>query len=146
MPRRGFRPRIRGPRIPGRIARRVTRNVIRRQRRYRRRRARRWLVGGAVLLALSGTHCAYKMQDRDVERLENHYGRPAEELSEQEVVSGMQTLGIEKNELNDKDREKIYKADSEDEDFNSSGTRYCKQCGELLKPDGSFCPSCGSRI
>ena len=99
-----------------------------------------------MLLALSGTHGAYKMQDRDVERLENHYGRPAEELSEQEVVSGMQTLGIEKNELNDKDREKIYKADSEDEDFNSSGTRYCMQCGELLKPGGSFCPSCGSRI
>ncbi|MHA1556379.1 MAG: zinc ribbon domain-containing protein [Candidatus Heimdallarchaeota archaeon] len=146
MPRRGFRPRIRGPRRPGRIIRNVTRNAMRRRRRYRRRRTRRWLVGGAVLLALSGTHNAYKIQDRDVEKLEKHYGRPADELSEQEVVSGMQTLGIEKNELNEEDRAKVYKADSEDEDFKSSGTRYCMQCGELLKPGGSFCPSCGSRI
>lgn len=146
MPRRGFRPRIRGPRLPGKIIRRTVRHGMRRQRRYLRRRTRRWLVGGAVLLALSGTHNAYKMRDRDVEKLENHYSRPVEDLSEKEIVSGMRTLDIEKIELDDEDRSKVYKADSEDEDFKGAGIRYCIQCGELLKHDGSFCPSCGSKI
>jgi len=146
MRRRGFRPRIRRPRLPGAIIRRATRNAVRRQRRFYRRRTRRWLIGGAVLLALSGTHNAYKFRDRDVERLENHYGRPAEELTEDEIVTGMRQLGIEKIELDENDRVRVYKADSDDEDFKSSGTRYCMHCGELLKPDGNFCPSCGSRI
>ncbi len=132
--------------MPGKVIRRAVRHGMRRQRRYHRRRTRRWLVGSAVLLALSGTHNAYKIQNRDVERLENHYDRPAEDLSEKEIVSGMQTLDIEKIELDDEDRSKVYKADSEDEDFNSSGIRYCIHCGELLKSNGNFCPSCGSGI
>ena len=145
MPRRGFRPRGR-PRLPGAVIRNVTRRALRRQRRYYRRRTRRWLVGGAVLLALAGTHNAYKIQDRDVDRLESHYGRPAEELSEEEIVTGMRQLGIEKIELDDNDRARVYKADSDDEDFKTSGIRYCMHCGELLPTDGKYCPSCGSRI
>ena len=133
-------------RPPGRAVRRITRNVIRRQRRYARRRARRWLVGGAILLALSGTHNAYKMNERDVDRLENHYGRPAEELTEEEIVTGMRQLGISRIELDDDDRAKIYSADHDDDDFKSTGKKYCIYCGHLLDYGANYCKSCGSKV
>jgi hypothetical protein len=138
MRRRGFRP--------GRLVRNIVRRSARRQRRFFRRRTRRFIIGGAVLLALAGTHNAYKLRDRDVERLENHYGRPAEDLTEDEITTGMRQLGIQKIELDDKDRARIYKSDEDDEGFKASGQKYCSQCGTLTLQDASFCQNCGSAI
>ncbi|MFW9923408.1 MAG: hypothetical protein ACFFDW_09015 [Candidatus Thorarchaeota archaeon] len=131
---------------PGRIAGRIIRHTMRQQRRFIRRRSRRMLLGGAIILALAGSHRAYKMRDDDVRRLEGYYGRPAEELSEEEIVSGMRNLGINKIELDDNDRAKVYQSDNEEENFQVQGQKYCIHCGEMLKYDSNFCSSCGSRI
>ena len=138
-PRRFFRP--------GRVVRRaVRRNVRRQSRRYYRRRSRRLLLSGAVILALAGTHRSYKFRDDDVQRLENYYDRPAEDLTEDEIVHGMKKLGIQKIELDDDDQVKIYEADDEDEGFKSSGVRYCMNCGDLLDQGANFCTNCGARV
>ena len=59
-----------------RMARRRTRRMVARMRRRRRRRRRRRiiLVGGLIALG------AYKLSKKDVERVEQHTGKPAEEL------------------------------------------------------------------
>jgi len=138
MRRRGFRPR--------RVARNIVRRTLRRQRRFYRRRSRRFLLGGAVLLALAGTHNAYKLRDRDVEHLERHYGKPAEDLTEEEITTGMRQLGIQKIELDDEDRTRIYKSDEKDEGFKASGQKYCSHCGEMTMQGASFCTNCGANI
>ena len=116
---------------PGRVVRNVVRRSLRRQRRFYRRRARRFLLGSAILLALAGTHNAYKLHERDVNRLEQHYGKPAEDLTEEEISTGMRKLGISKIELDDNDRAIVYKSDDDDEELISSGKRYCIHCGEI---------------
>lgn len=134
-PRRFFRP--------GRVARRIMR---RQTRRFLRRRARRFLVGGAIVLALSGTHRAYKFRQNDVERLENHYGKPAEELSEDEIVYGMRNLGIQKIELDEQDRAKIYESDNQNEDFGAEGKKYCSNCGDIIDQGEIYCSNCGIKL
>ncbi|HUU77539.1 MAG TPA: zinc ribbon domain-containing protein [candidate division Zixibacteria bacterium] len=147
MSPRRFRPRRIPRRLPGpRILRPRVLVPRGRHRRYIRRRTRRLFIGSAILLALAGTHRTYKIEDRDVDRLENYYGRPAEELTEEEIVSGMRHLGIQKIELDDDDRAKIYELDENDEDFKSSGKKYCMYCGEMLDSGANFCTSCGSKI
>ncbi|MHA1245453.1 MAG: zinc ribbon domain-containing protein [Candidatus Heimdallarchaeota archaeon] len=138
MRRRGFRP--------GRLVRNIVRRSTRRQRRFFRRRSRRFIIGGAILLALAGTHNSYKLRDRDVERLENHYGRPAEDLTEDEITSGMRKLNIQKIELDDDDRARVYKSDEKEEGFKSSGQKYCSHCGDMTVQGASFCTNCGAAI
>ena len=139
MRRRGFRP--------GRLVRNIVRRSVRRQRRmFFRRRTRRFIIGGAILLAIAGTHNSYKLRDRDVEKLENHYGRPAEDLSEQEITTGMSKLGIQKIELDDDDRARVYKEDEKEEGFKASGQKYCSHCGTLTLQDAAFCQNCGAGI
>jgi hypothetical protein len=132
---------------PGRIARRAVRRAVRRNtRRYFRRRTRRLLIGGAILLALRGTHRAVKLQQRDVHRLEDHYGRPVEELSEDEVDQGMQRLGIREMDMDEQDRAKVYQADKDDDDFDTDTMNYCMYCGAVLKQNTNYCPSCGAKL
>jgi len=76
-----------------RAARRTTRRVVRRRRR------RRVMVGGMVLLAVGGTAAAIKMSSQDAARVEQHTGVSVEELTDEELSSAMNDLGIQSAEL-----------------------------------------------
>ena len=112
-------------RIPGRIIRRAVGRNIRRQvrRSFMRRRARRWLVGGAVLLAIAGTHRAVKLREDDARRLEQHYGRPVQDLSEDEIDRGMQHYNMQPLTIEEDDRQKIYDDDDKDQGFSAQGQK-----------------------
>ena len=130
----------------GRIARDIVRHAIRSQRRFLRRRTRRLIMGGIILLAIAGTHRALKLRDRDVNQLESYYGRPVENLSEEEIDQGMKNLNIQNMNLDENDKAKIYEMDDQDEGLSSSGQKYCTNCGDILEKGASFCMSCGSKI
>jgi hypothetical protein len=61
------------------------------------------LVGGMVALAVGGTAAAIKLSQNDVDRIEQHTGRKAEDLSEEELNRTMDDLGIEEQDLTDRD-------------------------------------------
>lgn len=96
----------------GRTARRgtVRRTARRSRRRRRRRRRRRILVGGAVLLAVGGAaYGAVKLSQRDADRIEEHTGASVDELTEDELSTAMQELGIQSMELDENDKAIITK-------------------------------------
>ena len=74
---------------------------MRRHRRMRRRMRRRMIVGGAVILAI-GTS-ATKMTQSEVQQVEQHTGMKAEDLSEEQLDSAMNALGIEGQEPTDQE-------------------------------------------
>ena len=90
------------------------RMTVRRMRRRRRRRRRRRiiLVGGMVAL---GTAAVYKMSKKDVERVEEHTGKTAEELSDEELQAAIDDLQIQVDELSDAEFAEVEKADAEEE-------------------------------
>jgi hypothetical protein len=93
MRRRGIGP---GPgRGPAR------RSVIRRHRRMRRRMRRRMVVAGAVIIAV-GTS-AVKMTPTEVQQVEEHTGKKAEDLTEEQLDTAMSDLGIEGQEPTDQE-------------------------------------------
>lgn len=49
----------------------------------------------------------YKLQNRDIERIERHTSRKAEDLTEEELVASMRKLGINRLDLTDEDRRKL---------------------------------------
>jgi len=61
------------------------------------------LVGGMVALAVGGTAAVIKLSQKDVDRIEQHTGKKAEDLSEQELDRAMDDLGIEEQEMTDQD-------------------------------------------
>jgi hypothetical protein len=71
-------------------------------RRYRRR---RFLVGGFTMLLVGGA--AYKLGQSSVKQIEQHTGKPAEELSEEELQAAMDELGIEEEEITEADKAAI---------------------------------------
>ena len=89
--------------MPRRAARRGGRRTMRRTRRRRRRR-RMVMVGGFMLLAGAGTAAAVKLSKKDSEKIEQHTGTSADELTEEELVAAMEELGIQSIELTDDDR------------------------------------------
>ena len=54
------------------------------------------LVGGMVAL---GAGVVYKLTKKDTERVEEYTGKPAEELSDEELSQAMDALDIPKEEL-----------------------------------------------
>jgi L-fucose isomerase-like protein len=56
-----------------------------------------------VALAVGGTAAAIKLSQKDIDRIEQHTGKKAEDLSEQELDRAMDDLGIEEQELTDQD-------------------------------------------
>jgi len=77
------------------------------RRRRRRRRRRILLLGG--LVALGG----YKLSKRDAQRVEEHTGKKAEDLSEEELEQAMDDLNIQKDEMSDAEWDEVEKADAE---------------------------------
>jgi hypothetical protein len=62
------------------------------------------MVGGMVLLAAGGAAAAVKLTQRDAQRIEEHSGASVEELSDEELSTAMQELGIQSAELTEQDR------------------------------------------
>jgi hypothetical protein len=76
--------------------------VLRPGRRYRRRRI---MVGGAALLMVGGA--AYKMGQSQAQQIQQHTGKPPEDLTEQELEQAMDDLNIEEQELTPQDQAAI---------------------------------------
>lgn len=85
------------------------RSMVRRHRRMRRRMRRRILIGGLVVVGV-GT-AAYKLTQKDTEQIEQHTGKPVEDLSEEEMNQAMDDLGIEGQEVTDSDMAQLEAAD-----------------------------------
>lgn len=96
-----------GRRTARRTSRRTTRRVIRRTalvpgRIYRRRSI---LLNGFSLLLVGGA--AYKIGQAQAQQIQQHTGRPPEDLSPTELENAMEALNIEPQELNDQDKAAI---------------------------------------
>ncbi|MDJ0791979.1 MAG: SHOCT domain-containing protein [Acidimicrobiia bacterium] len=70
-----------------------------RRTRRRRRRRRVLLVGGLVAFG------AYKMTQRDADRIQQYTGVEPEEMTDEELARAMDDLGIEKQTVTAEDRE-----------------------------------------
>ena len=68
-------------------------------------------MGGLVALG------AYKLSKKDVERVEEHTGKSAEELSDEELDQAMDDLNIQKEEMDDSELDYVDKADAQDDDY-----------------------------
>ena len=93
--------------------RRMTRMRVRRMHRRRRRRRRRRviLVGGAIAVG------AYALSKHDTERVEEHTGKSAEELSDEELEKAMDDLNIEGDEMTDEQWAEVEAGDPEEDDY-----------------------------
>ena len=69
------------------------------------------LVGGMVALGYAG----YKMSKRDVERVEEHTGQQADELTDEQLEQAMDQLGIEKETMNDEEWAEAEEADAQED-------------------------------
>ena len=94
-------------------ARRMTRMRVRRMmhRRRRRRRRRVILVGGMIAVG------AYALSKHDTERVEEHTGKSAEELSDEELEKAMDDLNIEGEEMTDEQWAEVEAGDPEEDDY-----------------------------
>ena len=68
-------------------------------------RRRRLLVGGAVLLLVGGA--AYKVGQSQAQQIQQHTGKPPEDLSQDELEQAMDDLGIEGEDLTPQDQAAI---------------------------------------
>ena len=117
-----------------RRGRTMRRRTVRRTRRRMRRRRRRRIIGVALLSGLIA-YGAYKLSKRDIQRVEEHTGRSADELSDEELGQAMDDLGIEKQYVNDDDLAYIDQQQSQE----SSQTSYIDELERLAKlKDGGY--------
>ena len=85
----------------------AARMAMRSMRRRRRRRRRMLLLGGLIAFG------AYKMSKRDADRVEEHTGKKAEELTDEQLEQAMDQLGIDKQEMTDEEWAEVEKADAQ---------------------------------
>jgi ribosomal protein L40E len=78
----------------------------------------------------------YKMHRDDLGRIEQDAGRPARDLSEEELKAAMRRRGIEKLELTPEDKKAIAQ---------SRKQRFCVYCGAELTSDAKYCHRCGGK-
>ena len=97
-------------------------------RRHRRRRRRRVvLVGGAV------AYGAYKIGQKDVEKVEQHTGKEWEDLSDEEIDGAIDDLGIEKQPQTDADKQQSQQAEQTQDATTQSGGGSDDYMAELEK-------------
>lgn len=127
-PPHGLRPRRGGPRgHMGRPAMHRRRRIIRH--------------GSAAILLLAGARAAVKLRNEDLSRIQQFTGKPAEEMTDQELLDSMERLGIKSLDLEPSDREtmKLPKLAPE-----------CPACGYPLTVESAYwvgpmsakCPAC----
>jgi len=102
---------MRGPFRRALTRQRILRRGVRRR---IRRRGRRLALRSAVILLIGGAAAALKLKRQDVDRIEKESGKPAEDLSEAELLAAMKKLGIHKLELTAADETAIDEADAQD--------------------------------
>jgi len=56
---------------------------------------------------IGGAYSSYKLSQQDVQQIEQHTGKSAEDLSEQEIEAAMDDLGIQDQELTPEDEAAI---------------------------------------
>ena len=95
---RPFRPGFRGHRRGFRRPLRRAGAAFRPTRRRIRRRGRRLLLGPSLAVLLLGRG-AIKLQRADLDEIERHAGRPADEMTEDDLFAAMEALDIERLEL-----------------------------------------------
>ncbi len=78
------------------------------RRRRRRRRRRVILAGGAVVWA------GHKLSQKNAQKIEEHTGKPPDELSDEEVEAAMDELGIEEEELTEEDKAAVEAAEADE--------------------------------
>lgn len=110
MPRRGPGPKPGPKRGPGpkpgpSPARGAKRRSVRRV--SRRTRRRRIVVGGATIMMIGGAYSSYKVSSQEAQQIEESTGKPAEELSEEEMETALDDLGIQDQELTPEDEAAI---------------------------------------
>lgn len=96
-----------------RTARRMTRRKVARMHRRRRRRRRRRVILAGGLIALG----VYKLSKRDVDKIEEHTGKSAEELTDEELEQAMDDLNIDGEEMTDEEMDYVDEQDPEEEDY-----------------------------
>lgn len=116
-----------------RRGRTMRRRTVRRTRRRMRRRRRRRIIGVTLVGGLIA-YGVYKLNKRDVQRVEEYTGRSADELSDDELGHAMDELGIEKQYVDDDDLTYIDQQQSQA----SSQASYLDELERLgkLKDDG----------
>ncbi len=113
MRRRG---RQRGPARRGPARRGMRPRSRRRVRRRTRRRTRRLVFGTTAVLMVGGTAAAYKLNQKDIKKVEQHTAKSADDLTEAELIAAMKKLGIQQLELTDEDEAAMDRADAEDDE------------------------------
>ena len=108
MPKGGGKRGFGGPKAGGGKAPAMAKMMAMRQRRRRRRR-RILLVGGMVAIGYAG----YKMSKKDVQRVEEHTGQDADELTDEQLEQAMDQLGIDKQTMTDEEWDEAEKADAQ---------------------------------
>lgn len=59
------------------------------------------------MLMVGGAYTSYKLSKQDAQQIEQHTGKPPEELTEQEFEAAMDDLGIQDQELTPADEAAI---------------------------------------
>ena len=92
------------------------------------RRSRRLWIGNLIAILLFG-EAAVKLRQEDIGRIERETGKPAAELSEQDLAAAMERLGIERLELTKDDLILIEKTENP-----NAIPAHCPGCGAPLNP------------
>jgi hypothetical protein len=120
------------------MARRVVRRTARRV--YR----RRFVIGPAVVFATAAggaaTASTVKMSSADAQKVESTTGKPAEELTEEELKAAMKRLGINKLELTPEEQKQVASP------VQAEGEFECSECHAMVTATQKFCPSCGAEL
>jgi hypothetical protein len=66
------------------------------------------LAGGAVVWA------GHKLSQKNAQKIEEHTGKPPDELSDEEVEAAMDELGIEEEELTEEDKAAVEAAEADE--------------------------------
>ncbi len=117
-----------------RIVRRTARRVFR----------RRVVVGPAIIFAAAAGGAAagstVKMSSADAQKVESSTGKPAEELTEEELKAAMKRLGINKLELTAEEQKQVTKPPQAEGEFE------CSECHAAVTATQKFCPGCGAEL
>lgn len=64
-------------------------------------------MGGAAVLMIGGAYSSYKLSQQEVQQVEQHTGKSADDLTEEEMEAALDDLGIQDQELTAEDEAAI---------------------------------------